>query len=136
MYDVPLELRKRWLPFQNNSGTEAPPYGCLKITEITDGILQAIRPDSGRGIYAFNGPQAVPAGGTAGPDSVTRGLCSQDYPAFALYDSADGTPANGEIWGPGTDTFKLKKGKPGFLIVGGVDATNKVVTVTPPGILS
>jgi hypothetical protein len=55
---------------------------------------------------------------------------AQVGPMFtALYDSADGTPAAGELWGPRSGTFKLKKNTGGFEVVGVIDSTNHLVLV-------
>jgi hypothetical protein len=47
----------------------------------------------------------------------------------ALYDTADGTPAFGESWGPRDATWKLKKNTGGFRVLGNADSTNGVVVV-------
>jgi hypothetical protein len=124
MTNAPLDLRRRWQPFVNNSGFQVPAYGCMKITASAAGVLTAVRPDgapTSSAVYAFNGPQTVAAG--------RSGLCTQDFPCFAAYDAADGTPVNGGNWGPGNGTFKLRLASDGFLIVGDVNAANAVASV-------
>lgn len=114
-------LRARWQEFKNNSGLSVPAFGVLKVTDSTLAVLQATRPNGDGEVFALNGDMETGA--------AESGWCTQDWPAYALYDSADGTPANGDVWGPGTNTFKLKKGNPGFVVVGEVDTTNKIVLV-------
>jgi hypothetical protein len=48
---------------------------------------------------------------------------------LALYDSADGTPAENEIWGPRSGTFKLKLNTGGFRVIKVYDSTNHLVIV-------
>jgi hypothetical protein len=50
-------------------------------------------------------------------------------PFIALYDSTDGTPVFGEIWGPRDATNKLKKYTFGFQILGILDSINFLVLV-------
>lgn len=125
MNDTPYDLRLRLENFTNNSGETIPAYGCIKITGSTNGVFSATKPDGlcERTIIAFNGEKPVPNG--------ESGLCSQDFPTFAMYDPADGTPANGELWGP-LDTFELRKYQPGFRIVGDViNTANTVAKIVP-----
>ena len=116
---------QRWQTFLNGAAQTASAYGVLRITGNTACVVQAARPNGTYTQYAINGPHDVTA-------TTGRGICTQDYPATALYDSADGTPANGQVWGPGTDTFKLKKHFQGYVVVGDVDttATTCVVVLT------
>jgi hypothetical protein len=46
-----------------------------------------------------------------------------DEPLYVAYDTSDGTPAAGESWGPVPDSYLVRKGFPGFLIVGAGDGT-------------
>src|SRR5262249_49771951 len=54
-----------------------------------------------------NGPVPVAAG--------QYGFCTRAGPVVALYDTADGTPAFGDAWGPRSGTWQLKKNTGGFL---------------------
>lgn len=54
---------------------------------------------------------------------VNAKICTADFPAYAQYDSADGTPAAGETWGPMSGSLKLHKGQAGFVILGDYDGT-------------
>lgn len=128
MNDLPHDLRKIWHDFLNNASQEAPAYGVLKITGSTAGVLQAARPNGAGNVFAFN--YSLPITATTG-----NGICTQEFPCWALYDDADGTPAAGQVWAPGTDTFKLRKYFPGprFMVLGEVDTTNKLMKVVPIG---
>jgi hypothetical protein len=44
---------------------------------------------------------------------ATRG----ERPVYALYDTADGEPAVGDVWGVGDSSFKLRKYLPGFVVL-------------------
>lgn len=57
----------------------------------------------------INGPEDCPA------SKIGRCL-DTPWPVVALYDTNDGTPAVGEVWGPGANTWLLKKGLPGFIV--------------------
>lgn len=53
---------------------------------------------------------------------------SFDFPLYLKYDAQDGTPANGEEWGP-DQSGKLRKGKFGFIVIGDADTDREVVLV-------
>lgn len=57
------------------------------------------------------------------------GIVAVEGTTYALYDTADGTPTNGEIWGPKKSSYKLSKGKPGFVIYGAANASRGIVLV-------
>ena len=111
---------QRWIEFRNDSGEEIPAFGVLKITgsvTIARGRygLTAIKPSSATvNVFALNGRKAVPAGGA----NASYGMCTLDWPAFAAYDTNDGTPGIGTVWGPKANQFTMAKGKPGFVIAG------------------
>jgi hypothetical protein len=86
----------------NVGDSEAPAYGLVLVTGArTDGLLEVRRPtDYGQRVMA-SGPLPIPAGGT--------GQVSNAWPLYVLYDSAQGTPSNGQrIWGAGRDSYLLK----------------------------
>lgn len=135
---------QRW-PVRNASGEEIPPFACMKIVgtrEFASGEIgfYVQKPDAFGAQYShiFNGPRSIRATGT--PDQLT-GEGTIGFAVAALYDSADGTPAFGESWGPRSGTWKLKKNTGGFRVVDGyvtgrVDTTNSVVLVQPVPMLS
>lgn len=105
-------LQQRWIACLNNSSSTAiPPYGLVRVVSIdSTGLLTVDQPNTdGQDVYV-NGPQQIAASGYG---SVTR-----DWPTFAYYDTGDGTPANGETWGAGNASYKLRKGKSGFTAEG------------------
>lgn len=133
---MPLDLLQSygWIGVENDAGVEVPAYGVLRVTgHTTAGFRKVAKPnaDSQSGCIV-NGSTKIPVTIGTRPG---RGQALADPHVRALYDSADGTPAVDETWGPGNGTFKLKKGKTGFRITGGVDATAGTVWVvqTPGG---
>lgn len=52
-------------------------------------------------------------------------------PFLAKYDSADGTPTVGQMWGPQSGTFLLKYDTGGFRVLWTEDTTNHLVWVVP-----
>lgn len=118
----------RWHPFKNDSGEAVPAWAALRIVGI-DGnkVLYTCRKPNADGIadVVFNGPAEVPEGG--------HGLCTRDFPAFVLYDPADGLPAAGQVWGTKANSWKLRKGQSGFIIHGGAVAAEERVYVIPLG---
>ena len=111
---------QRWIEFRNDSGEEIPAFGVLKITgsvTIARGRygLTAIKPSSATvNVFALNGRKAVPAGGA----NASYGMCTLDWPAFAAYDTNDGVPGIGTVWGPKSGQLTMAKGNPGFAIAG------------------
>lgn len=117
----------RWLDFRNDSGESIPPYGLVRVAGTTsdaDTILAGYKPDTDNDKTVFaNSPGIVSNG--------YYGVLSCDWPLFAAYDTADGTPVAGEEWGVENGGWKLRSGKSGFIILGGADATAGVVLVRP-----
>lgn len=126
--------RLQWFEFYNESGETIPPFACLRIIGATTRnnrtVIRVGKPNTYGAQYhhRFNGPTQVTAG--------TYGVCTIGPHVTALYETADGTPAFGERWGPRDATWKLKKHTGGFQIVGNVDSNNGLVTVTPSPFLS
>lgn len=124
-----------WLEYRNDSAETVPPWGVLRITGVTVPepgrvVLLADKP-TGYGCQhraLLNGPTAVAAGkyGVA-----TRGMFSA-----ALYETADGTPAAGERWGPRGGSWKLRKWTGGFAVVGVTRASAGLVLVQPVPMVS
>ncbi len=115
----------RWMNVKNVGGTTIPAYGLMRVTgrEAT-GEYQVQQPntDSQAGCLVA-GPWDIPAS--------EYGQALDDFPFPVLYDTADGTPAAGEAWGPGNGSYKLRKGKTGYLIYG--NPINGAVDVTKVG---
>lgn len=109
----------RWLPFRNDSSETIPAFAVLRVTGCVtvsnQNVLTVAKPDGTNAVVAFNGPQPVASG--------DYGECTQDFPAQALYDTADGTPSNGNARGPGNGTWKLVASDDIYTVVGTVDTT-------------
>lgn len=109
------------VPFKNVGAVgDVPAYGVMRITGTVSAggkALTCARPDGTRQrCYLINGPVAVSNFGWGR-------MCSPT--AYALYDEADGAPAVGEVWGPASASWKLRKApasilqEGGFLVLGG-----------------
>ncbi len=115
------QIRK--LPCQNVSGQDIPAFAALRIVEsdTNTGVLQVDQPSGdGADVHVLAMESGIKAG--------DNGQCTTDGPWYALYETGDGMPTTGQIWGPGNGTFTLRKGRPGYQIVGG--ALNGRVLVT------
>lgn len=121
-----IEANVRWLHARNGAASAAPAYAVLaRVGSEADGTLSVNQPTTDGEPAYLNGPFDLPAGG-AGP--VTG-----DWPALALYEAADGTPAAGETWGAGAGSWKLRKDVAGFRVVGDPDTELEVVQVEAAG---
>ena len=124
-YDPGSDYNNCVAQFRNDSGEEIPANGCMRITgSATVGgqqYLLAEKPNTygSQYLHWFNGDQAVADG--------KFGTCYKGSFVRALYDTADGTPAVGERWGPRSGTWNLKKNTGGWQILGG--HSSGVVTV-------
>jgi len=56
------------------------------------------------------------------------GLVALEGVVYVLYDN-DSTPANGQFWGAQANSFEIKEGNSGFVILGDVDTARGVVLV-------
>lgn len=112
----------RWLATTNDSGEEMPAHACVVVDSSGD-----------EGQFVISKPTTASEHvWIAGPTPALDGDCAtavNTFPIDALYDSADGTPAVGEIWGAGAGTWKLKKNNTGFRVCGTPDTVKKVVPV-------
>jgi len=124
----------RWFQFRNDSGEPVVPFGVLRITGATthNGFetLVIARPNAygAQYLHALNGPVEVASG--------AFGLCLLGQPAYAAYNSGDGVPAFGEMWGPQSGTWLLRKNTGGFLVMGNADQAHQIVLVAPAPMLS
>ena len=119
-----------WVEFINNASSQIPAFGVIRITGVTvveagRVVLAGAQSNTYGAQYhhAINGPNPVNAG--------KYGMCSFSSPIPAYYDSADGTPAFGEKWGPRDATWKLKKNTGGFLVIGTTNETKHLALVVP-----
>jgi hypothetical protein len=120
-------LNLQWIEYYNDSGEEIPAFGVMRISGMRkkDGrpVIECKKPHTfgSQGQHRINGPVPV--------ESSQYGVCLIGNHVAALYDTADGTPAFGESWGPRDGTWKLKKNTGGFRVLGNADTTNGVVVV-------
>lgn len=112
----------RWLAAKNNDAGEMPAFAVAVVASSgTEGQFVLTKPTA-------NGEHAWIAG--AVPALAGDGAeVTNDFPAWALYDDGDGTPAVGETWGAGASSWKLRKNNAGFRICGTPDTTLKIVPV-------
>ena len=103
------------------NASEIPSHGVVRVTGVTsDGQLECDQPnEDGQDVWIASDGAFV----SGGYSTVTR------QATYARYETSDGTPANGEQWGAGSGSFKLRKGKTGFRIVG--NPVNETVLVVP-----
>lgn len=127
--------RVRWLEFNNTTGVQVPAFAVMRISDYkpptantslskkSEDILSIFQPSTfgSQHLHYINGPTPV--------DNNAFGLCTNQWPAWALYDQSDGTPVIGDFWGPRNATWKLKKSTGGFRIAGTPDTTNFIVPV-------
>lgn len=108
----------------------------MRITGIADpsttdneSVFQVDQPNGSPAAYCVNGPQVIKkqSGSTPG-----WGICSIDFPNFALYDAAGGTPGLYATWGPKSGSWKLTKDYTGFKTLGG-SKEGRVLVVHEPG---
>lgn len=125
----------QWEEFRNDSGEEIPAFAVMRCTGgaiVDDGrvIISMEKPNAygSQYMHYINGPMKVAAN--------KFGLCTLSRGAPALYDSADGTPGFGEMWGPRTGTWKLKKNTGGFQVVYPANTTDFYVMVQQAPMLS
>jgi len=121
-----LHYGGRWVRVKNVSGEDIPPYSVVEITGASsdDGILNADKPSSSGDDYrhGLSGPATIKSG--------DHGDVTFDLPAWASFDSSDGTPANGDLWGAKSGSWKLgNTGDSNFPVLGSVDTTNEVMLV-------
>jgi len=106
----------RWMPATNDSGQDIPAFAAVGVNDADgDGVLSLNQAQSDGEPVCFNGPFVLPAGGD--------GMVTFDGPMWAAYDSASGTPAFGDTWGVVGGTWKLAKGKSGYVYLAGADGS-------------
>ena len=106
-----------WHEFVNNGASQIPAYGIVRATGVSivepGRVVLTVDQPNTFGCQAnclVNAPAAVNAG--------KHGYATRSGPLVALYDTADGTPAFGDAWGPRNGTWKLKKNTGGFFALG------------------
>ena len=116
MIDLAVPItRVRYVVCKNNSGEEIPAFAVMRVTGVTDEVLQVAKPNAASDTKAaVNGPTPIPIGG--------HGNATYDSPFFVLYDTGDGTPTFGDMWGTESGSWKLRAANDGFCALGGAVA--------------
>jgi hypothetical protein len=119
-----------WHEFVNSGASQVPAYGIVRATGLSvveaGRVLLTVDQPNTFGCQAnclVNGLVAVNAG--------ARGYATRSGPLVALYDTADGTPAFGDAWGPRSGTWKLKKNTGGFFSLGATNAVAGLALFAP-----
>lgn len=99
---------QEWWPAYNSSGADIPAASIVKIIDLkvvqSRFYLEVDECDSAANfILGVTGPQQDMASGSYGDVKPMGGVF------YCKYDTADGTPANEENWGPDNGTLLLKK---------------------------
>ncbi len=104
----------RWLECVNGSASlTIPAFGLVRVTAASvEGVLTVDRPNSDGQYCLRNGPFDIPP--------LAAGVCTNDFPGYVLYETADGTPTNDQPWGAGNGSYKLRAAQTGYVIQGGV----------------
>ena len=110
------------LRIYNGTNESMPQYGIGKVTSITtyngEKYATVEKPDT-----TFSRQYLVNSGSALAYQST--GVAKNRPVVKVLYDT--GTPAAGEVWGPKPGQFTASKGYPGFVVLGIVDSTNKIM---------
>ncbi len=108
----------RWVLVENTSAEDVPAFGVMQVDGVnaTTGIVKVRKPNGdGKPACLLNGPTIIPAP-VDGVNQTGKGV--HTVPWWALYDTGDGAPAALEVWGSGNASWKLRKGKAGFVVYG------------------
>lgn len=109
-----IDFRGKAVRAKNVSGQDIPRGGILRITDASD-LTHSIALRVNKPNNTFQQLYAVALKAIA---VDKRGPCTLFEPVRALYDTSDGTPTNGQIWGPINGQWHLKKNRPGFFVCG------------------
>lgn len=126
---------QRGFQFINSGASTIPAYGVLRITGagFLAGVglrFQCDQPDTygSQWSHAINSGSSVAAGAS--------GWLSFDFPAYAAYDTADGTPVAGQSIGPRNGTWLLRAKTGGFRVISVLDSTNGIALVSQAPLLT
>lgn len=112
----PLDAREeqRWLRVYNDIGEDIPPFSFVtpKAMAYNGAIEVGKIAEDGDSLAMVTGHEWIKAG--------SWGRATRDFPARITYDEGTGTPAVGAIedWGPAVNSFKAKKGRKGWKLIG------------------
>jgi hypothetical protein len=116
------------VPVYNASGETVPSGGLMAIsgTTMIGGVtfMSITKPTS-----TFERLVLISGAGTIAVADTGVGYVA-DLPFPALYDSTDGTPAQGQCWGPYPSSWKMRRHMYGMYIWGEVDQSANKALVT------
>jgi hypothetical protein len=116
-----------WVDVYNTAAETAPAFALLQVVSTNDdGTVNVALPD----VDGLD-PRQLLVNGPIDMAAASYGQAHAAFPAGVLYDPADGTPAAGEIWGAKEGEWKLRKGYPGFRVLGTADPETGLVNVAP-----
>lgn len=124
----PFAVTAAGVGFRNDSGETIPAYAVMRITGTatigTDTTVYKVeKPNTTFSRwYLVNGPDTVSTSQLYG----TGSFCN--IADRVLYDSGDGTPSQGQVWGPYPSQWSLKRQMYGFRIEGGADTNETTIS--------
>lgn len=120
-----------WRTVLNDSGEVIPAFAIMQITGVNRDdvvIVNKCDEDSAK-LFLING------GAVIGIDDHGVGYAPMEMPYWVYYDTSDGTPANGEQWGPAAGEWFAKKDMIGLLMIEMVNEAVRPVEGLAPAIL-
>jgi hypothetical protein len=103
----------------NTSGETVPAFGVMRIVSATTLGTEVVY-EIGKQATEFQRFMLVNGEETIADNAYGTGYFL-DLAGRVLYDSADGTPALGQVWGPYPSSWKLRRHMYGFRILGDAD---------------
>lgn len=121
-----------WYIFTNQGSSTCPANGVVRIAGYQtddDGrlVLNGNQPNKATNVLvAINSPTPVEAG--------KKGLCTFATLSWCAYETGDGTPSNGENWGPDNGTWLMRRDQGSLWHVIGADSNNGRVLMARMGL--
>lgn len=139
---MPDQFDPAILFYNADSANSIPAYGIALLngtnTDTGTPMFKVKQPDvyGCQSNWLLNGGSVIPKSSFGWGQAVFgMGPCGE-VGFKAAYDSNDGTPAQGSMWGPQSGTYLLKKNSGGFQVQGIYDSTNHIAMVVPAPMLS
>lgn len=103
----------RWITVYNTSGEIIPAYAAVEVVSVEDGgVLRVRKPSADSLAHALiTGSQVTGIG--------DYGVATNQFGAWAAYDTVEGEPTTGDYLGTVANSWKLELAKRGFLAWGG-----------------
>lgn len=128
-----------YFPVVNDSGEQIPAWAVMRVTRIDEDGAHVDYPDSSCAGHIsnilINGESAISAQDEEDEEDGGEGFGNghRSFPAIVAYDTTDGTPVEGEVWGIESGNWRIVKKKahePGFYILGGPVTDDGTVNVS------